>query len=209
VVDPSQVVALLGVAVVLIVAPGPGVLFIVGRGVRHGRRAAVLTALGHDAGLLLQALLVAAGIGQVVQRSIAVFTVVKLVGAAYLVWLGAQALLGRGDHGTEDVGAAPPRHLLRQAFVVGSTNPKGFLLFASVLPQFVDAGAGAVPAQLAVLGSVCVAVALVTDCAWAVAAGSAQRWFRRSPRRLRQVGAAGGVATIGLGVRLALARPGD
>jgi threonine/homoserine/homoserine lactone efflux protein len=99
-----------------------------------------------------------------------------------------------------------PRRLARQGLVVGFTSPKGFLLFAAVLPQFVDVDGGPVPVQLLLLSAVCVAIALVSDSAWALVSGSARAWFVRSPRRMEVIGAAGGVVTIGLGIRLALAR---
>ncbi|HVM55764.1 MAG TPA: LysE family translocator [Acidimicrobiales bacterium] len=193
--------------------PGPGVLFIVGRGVSFGRRAAPATVVGHDLGLLMQVLLVAAGVGAVVERSIVVFDALKLAGAAYLVWLGVQAIRHRRALTAASVGAeeaATPNllRLGRQGLVVGITNPKGFLLFAAVLSQFVDPAAGAVPVQLVLLGLVCMAIALASDSdsAWALLAGTARAWFARSPRRIEAVGAAGGVVTIGLGVRLAFAR---
>jgi threonine/homoserine/homoserine lactone efflux protein len=210
--DASRLGALLGVASVLIVVPGPGVLFIIGRGVRLGRRAAMATVVGHDLGLLVQAFLVAAGVGTIVQRSITVFTVIKLAGAAYLVWLGVQAIRTRREptvHSGDEPGRSGRNRHLRQGFVVGFTNPKGFLLFASVLPQFVDPSAGPVFSQMAILGMACVGVALVSDSTWALLAGTAQRWFARSPRRFAAVGLVGGTITIGLGVRLALLRPTD
>jgi len=134
----------------------------------------------------------------------------KLAGAAYLVWLGLLAVRQRGElaaSGHESTAVRPGlRRLARQGLVVGFTNPKGFLLFAAVLPQFVDVDGGPVPVQLLLLGAVCVAIALVSDSAWALLSGSARAWFVRSPRRMEVLGAAGGVVTIGLGIRLALAR---
>ena len=203
----SRLLAAAGVSATVIVLPGPGVLFIIGRGVSFGRRAALATVAGHDAALLVQVVLVAAGVGAVLERSIAVFTALKLVGAAYLIWLGVQAVRARRELASPvalESGAPGLRRMARQGFVVGITNPKSFLLFASILPQFVDPGAGPVPPQLLLLGVMCVAMALVSDSAWALATGTARRWLARSPRRLESIGAAGGVATVGLGVRLAL-----
>jgi threonine/homoserine/homoserine lactone efflux protein len=213
-IDGAQVVSLMGVAVAVIVVPGPGVLFIVSRGVSLGRRAALATVMGHDLGLLLQVVLVAAGVGAVVERSIVVFDTLKLAGAAYLVWLGVQAIrhrralaAGSGAGAGDDAAAAPSlRRLAGQGLVVGFTNPKGFLLFAAVLPQFVDPDGGAVPVQLALLGLVCVVIALASDSTWALLAGTARSWFARSPRRLERVGIVGGIVTIALGFRLALTR---
>jgi threonine/homoserine/homoserine lactone efflux protein len=106
--------------------------------------------------------------------------------------------------------AAPPaRRLYRQGFVVGATNPKTLVFFAAVLPQFVDAHAGAVTVQMLVLGLVFVGVAVVLDAVWALAAGAARDWFATSPARLRRVGGTGGLMMIGLGVGLAATGPGD
>jgi threonine/homoserine/homoserine lactone efflux protein len=116
-------------------------------------------------------------------------------------------LTGRAPPGGDTGDALPGlRRLARQGLVVGFTNPKGFLLFAAVLPQFVEPSAGAVPVQLFLLGLVCVVIAPASDSAWALLAGTARTWFARSPRRMEQVSVAGGVVTIALGVRLALSR---
>lgn len=208
-IEPTQIVALFGVALVVIVVPGPGVLFIVGRGVSLGRRAALATVVGHAAGLLVQVVLVAAGVGGIVERSIVVHETLKLAGAAYLVWLGVQAIRSRHAFATPGGGSEVQRSLVRigaQGFVVGCTNPKGFLLFAAVLPQFVVPANGAVPVQLGLLGAVCVAMALVSDSVWALLAGSARRWFAASRHRLETMSVVGGVVTAALGVRIALAR---
>lgn len=204
--DTGRLLTFMTTALVVIVAPGPGVLFIISRGVSLVRRAALLTVLGHLGGLMVQVAAVAAGLGIVIERSIAVFTVVKLVGAAYLVWLGWQALRRRHDlaRGLDTVHqAASPRRVLRDGFVVGVANPKGFAFFASVLPQFVDPGLGHAPVQMLLLGAIFGAMALVCDSIWGLAAGTARGWLARSPRRLAAVGGTGGVLTIGLGLRLA------
>jgi threonine/homoserine/homoserine lactone efflux protein len=185
------------------------VLFVVSRGVTLGRRAALATVLGNAAGLLVQIVAVAAGLGAVVERSIAAFTVVKLIGAAYLIYLGVQTFRHRGelvDALRAGVAVKPRRQILREGFVVGATNPKSIVLFAAILPQFVDSSRGHVPLQLILLGLVCVAIALVSDSTWAVLSGSVRHWFAGRPQRLRAVGAAGGAVTIGLGVRLLLTR---
>jgi threonine/homoserine/homoserine lactone efflux protein len=96
------------------------------------------------------------------------------------------------------------RRIFLEGFVVGATNPKSLVFFAAVLPQFVVTDAGAVPLQLALLGFVFVAIALVSDSAWVVVAGTARDWFARSPRRLEMVGGAGGLMMIAVGIRLAL-----
>jgi threonine/homoserine/homoserine lactone efflux protein len=205
VIDPHRLLALTATALAIIVVPGPSVLFVVSRGVTLGRRAALATVLGNEAGLLVQVLAVAAGLGAAVERSIAVFTVVKFAGAAYLVFLGVQTFRHRGalvGSMPARVNAKPLRRILREGFVVGVTNPKSLVLFVAILPQFVDAPRGHVPLQLVVLGLICVVIALLSDSTWAVLSGSARSWLARRPHRLRAVGGAGGVVTIGLGLRL-------
>jgi threonine/homoserine/homoserine lactone efflux protein len=197
---------------VLILIPGPSVLFVVGRGVALGRRAALATVLGNSGGLALQALLVALGVGSILQESVTAFTIVKLVGAAYLVVLGVRMLRSRRRLATVADAAIEPKsggRILREGFVVGATNPKGAVIFTAVLPQFVDRAAGHVPVQLGVLGASCVAIALVCDSAWAIASGSARVWLARSPRRLALLGGAGGLTLVGLGVRLAVSGRND
>ncbi|MEW2495138.1 LysE family translocator [Streptomyces nodosus] len=198
--------AFLAVVVVLIAVPGPSVVFVVGRGVALGRRAALATAVGNNGGVLIQAVLVAFGLGTVVAQSIVVFSVLKLAGALYLVYLGVQTWRHRGELAVTDVQqpSANVRRIVRQGFVVGVSNPKGFLIFSAVLPQFVNRSAGQVTLQLLILGIVCAAVALVSDSAWGLLAGTARGWFRGSPRRLSAIGTASGAVMVGLGVRLAL-----
>ena len=191
----------------LIVVPGPNVLFVISRSLMLGRAAGVGSALGGDVGVYAQVAAVAFGVGAVVERSVAVFTVIKLAGAAYLVFLGVQAVRHRrslGDALHTAVDQKSARRILRDGFVVGVSNPKAIVFFAAVLPQFVDASAGHVPLQMMLLGTVFVAIAAVCDSTWAVAAGTARAWVARSPRRLELVGGAGGLVMIGIGASLAL-----
>jgi threonine/homoserine/homoserine lactone efflux protein len=172
-----------------------------------GRRAALATAVGNNGGVLIQAVLVAFGLGSVVAGSIVVFSVLKFAGALYLVHLGIQTWRHRRELAVTDEQQRPPtnvRRIVRQGFVVGVSNPKGFLIFSAVLPQFVNRSAGHVTLQLLLLGIVCAAVALVSDSVWGLLAGTARDWFRGSPRRLSAIGAVSGTVMVGLGVRLAL-----
>lgn len=203
---PAERLAAFAVAAfALIVVPGPSVLFVISRGVALGRRAALATVVGNTAGVSVQVVAVAAGLGALVERSIVAFTAIKLVGAVYLVWLGVQALRHRRGLSTAFEGAARPRQLgrlVRDGFVVGLANPKAIVFFAAVLPQFADPASGHVPVQLLVLGMVFAGIALVSDGTWAVVSGTARDWLARSPRRLELLGGTGGVVMIGLGVRL-------
>lgn len=203
---PDRALAFALVAFGIIVVPGPSVLFVVSRGVVLGRRAALATAFGNNAGLWLQVVAVAVGLGTILSRSIVLFTIIKLAGAGYLVFLGIQAVRHRRALAGALGGAVPQRRtrrILREGFVVGATNPKAALLFTAILPQFVDRSQGHVPVQLLGFGLIAVLIALVSDSAWALAAGSARAWLGRSPRRLELLGGAGGVIMVGLGLRLA------
>lgn len=195
-------------SLVLVMVPGPSVLFVVGRSLALGHRGGVLSVLGNELGALTLVVAVALGVGTIVATSVAVFTVVKLVGAAYLVYLGVQAIRHRRE-GAVAVAVAPVREpwwrVVRQGYVVGVTNPKTIVFFVAVLPQFTDFHAGRVPAQMMVLGLVFTVIAFVCDSAWALAAGAARSWFASSPGRLSAVRATGGGMMIGLGGVLAVA----
>ncbi|WP_111765830.1 LysE family translocator [Nakamurella deserti] len=189
-------------AFVLIVIPGPSVLFTIGRSLAYGRRAGLLSVLGNAIGTLPATTLMALGLGQLIADSIVVFTAVKIAGALYLMYLGVQAI--RHRHGHASLPSGPTRvpsggRQLWQGVVVGVTNPKTFVFFMAVLPQFVSRDAGSVPLQLAVLGCVFAAIAVCCDSVWALTAGMARTWFGRNPRRLSQMGAGGGVMMVGLG----------
>jgi threonine/homoserine/homoserine lactone efflux protein len=193
---------------VLILIPGPSVLFVVSRGVALGRRAALATVLGNAMGFALQLTLVAIGIGSLVAHSEAVFTALKLAGAAYLVYLGIRNIRDRKAlariFGTTEVAPKSLRRIVREGFVVGATNPKGVIIFTAVLPQFIDRSAGHVTLQLLTLGAICLVIALLSDGAWAIASGTARQWLGRSSRRLELLSATGGAMLVGLGVALAV-----
>lgn len=182
-------------------------LFVVSRSLQLGRASGIAAVVGGQGGVYVQVIAVAFGIGALVERSVVVFNVIRLAGAAYLVFLGVQAIRHRKSLAAILAGRVPPAstsRMLRDGFVVGLTNPKAIVFFAAVLPQFADRSAGHVPLQLLLLGLIFVAIALVSDSMWAVAAGSARTWFTRSPRRLEVVGGASGLAMIGIGATLAL-----
>jgi threonine/homoserine/homoserine lactone efflux protein len=203
----SHLLAFALISFALIIVPGPNVLFVISRSLMLGRAAGVGTAAGGQIGVYLQVVAVAFGVGALVERSVAIFTVIKLAGAAYLVYLGVQAIRHRGSLREALEVAAQPRSLGRilwDGIAVGATNPKVIVFFAAVLPQFVNRSAGHVQVQMLLLGSVFVAIAVVCDSSWALAAGTARGWLARSPRRLEMVGGAGGLAMIGIGASLAL-----
>ena len=205
---PNSLIAFAALAFAIIIIPGPSVMFVISRALSHGRRAALLTVVGNAAGFYAQVVLVAFGLGALLERSIVVYNTVKFVGALYLVWLGIQTFrrrreLAQVDDATE---LQPHRSILLDGFVVGVANPKTIVFFAAVLPQYVRGGwrarsdpdGGARP-HLRRPGS-CVRQRV----------GHRRRdrggWFARSPRRLERLGGAGGIAIAALGVRLAVSR---
>jgi len=205
--DVSRLVAFSGVALLVILFPGPSVLFIISRSLSLGRRQALVTVAGNQLGEFVQVCAVALGIGALVAVSDVAFTIVKLAGAAYLVYLGVQMIRSRRE---ASAAAAPPpggvrrRRVFWQGFAVGISNPKTTVFFAAVLPQFADPRLGHVPLQLLVLGLVWAAIALLCDSGWALAAGAARTRLAGSTRRLRRLRWGSGAVMIGLGVGLAV-----
>lgn len=197
-------------ALVLIVIPGPSVLFTIGRALALGRIGGLLSVLGNALGLLPVIVAVALGVGGIVASSVVLFTLVKVAGALYLVYLGVQAIRHRNSRAEAAATGALPRSRRRQlgeGFVVGITNPKTIAFFVAVLPQFVDLDAGMVPLQMIELGLVFFVIALMSDAVWALIAAGARDWFGRSPRRIARLTATGGGLMIGLGGILLLPAP--
>ncbi len=193
-------------AVVIIVIPGPSVMFIVGRALAYGRKAAVLTVVGNTLGEYIQVIAVAFGIGGVAERSVAVLTGLKLFGAAYLVYLGLKTIRERRSllKMLQPAETFSKRRFLLQGFLVGATNPKTVVFLVAILPLFVDRADGSLSGQILVLGLVFSVLALLCDNAWGVFAAAVRAWFAKSPRRVELIGGIGGLAIIAVGVRLAL-----
>jgi threonine/homoserine/homoserine lactone efflux protein len=157
--------------------------------------------------VLVVAILVALGLGAIVERSDTVFTAIRLIGALYLVLLGVRMIRRRrplADLTDATMVPKGTRTIVREGFVVGLTNPKAIIIFTVVLPQFTDPARGHVPLQLLVLGGIFLTIGVVSDSAWAIAAGTARAWLARSRGRLEAFAGLGGLVLIGLGVRLAV-----
>jgi threonine/homoserine/homoserine lactone efflux protein len=193
-------------ALVIILIPGPSVMFVVARALAYGRKAAALTVLGNTLGEYLQVIAVAFGIGALAERSVAVLTGLKFFGAAYLVYLGVKTIRDRRSLLTMLQPAETPsqRRFLLQGFIVGATNPKTVVFLVAILPLFVDRADGSLSDQILVLGLVFSVIALVCDNAWGLFAGTIRAWFAKSPKRIELIGGIGGMAIIAVGVRLAL-----
>ena len=200
-----HLVAFVVTAVVVVVIPGPSVLFIVSRALANGRRVAVFSVLGNSAGEYVQVIAVAFGIGAIAEQSVALFTTIKLVGGLYLIYLGIKTFRERGDMAEAMRVVSPAksdRRAFRQGVIVGVSNPKTVVFMAAILPQFVTTTAGNVPAQILILGLVFSLIAVLSDTMWALAAGALRTWFELSPRRLEFVGGAGGLAIAAVGAGL-------
>lgn len=191
-------------AFLIVIIPGPSVLFIVGRSLALGRRAGLVSVLGNNVGLGLLVAGVAFGIGALITASHAAFIVLKLAGAAYLVYLGVHTIRHRGQLATRG-GAGSHRRVFRQSLIVGFTNPKTLAFYVAMLPQFVRVDAGPGWLQMLVFGYTFNLLALINDSVWALAAGSARAWFTRTSRRTDRLAAGGGVMMIGVGGVLAFA----
>jgi threonine/homoserine/homoserine lactone efflux protein len=202
-----NLLAFLAAAIVLVIMPGPTVLFVVGRSLSLGRRGGLLSVVGNALGLVPIVVAVAFGVGALIAESVVIFTIIKYVGAAYIIYLGIQAIRHR-KRVAAAIGAGvahkSAKRMLAEGFLVGVSNPKTIAFFLAVLPQFVAPHAGWVPGQLLLLGGIFIGLALVSDGAWALAAGSARDWFARSPKRVENLGTTGGAMMIGLGGVLAL-----
>jgi len=201
----SHLLTFAALAAVVIAIPGPSVLFTIGRDLSAGRREALLTVAGNAAGEELQVIAVAIGLGAVIQASAVLFTLVKVAGGLYLVFLGVQAIRHRRSLSEALAARVTPSRVtraLRQVAIVGVTNPKTIVFLAAVVPQFAVPSVGSVQLQLFELGTIFPLIALILDTCWALSASTARAWFARSPRRLELVGGTGGLAMIGVGVGL-------
>lgn len=204
--DASALAAFAAAALLLAVVPGPAVLYIVTQSVDRGARTGIVSALGVATGGLVHAAAAAIGLSSLLLSSATAFEAVRLAGAAYLVLIGLRRLATRSTAGpVADVPAAGgTQGVYRRGVVVNVLNPKTALFFLAFLPQFVDVGDGRVGLQLGLLGLVFVAIALVSDSAYAVAAGTASAWLRRTRAFSRLQRWVAGSVFVGLGLTAAL-----
>ncbi|MEO7121792.1 MAG: LysE family translocator [Lacisediminihabitans sp.] len=190
-------------AFVLVIIPGPSVLFVIGRSLALGRMGGLLSVLGNSIGIFTVALAVAFGVGAIIEQSVVAFTVIKIAGSCYMIYLGIQAIRHRNrvaEHTIAGVARRGHARTVAEGFLVGVSNPKAIVFMIAILPQFVDHRSGNLPLQLLVLGFVFVTIGLLGDGSWALAAGVARDWFARSPKRIAKLSATGGVMMIGIGV---------
>jgi threonine/homoserine/homoserine lactone efflux protein len=198
--DLSTLLVFVLAAVVLVIIPGPNVLYISARSIHQGRAAGLVSSVGIETATIVHVALATAGVSAVLAASAAAFSVVKYAGAAYLVFLGIRTLLSRDTHAEVD---APPTINLRrvywQGFVVNLLNPKTALFFLAFLPQFVQPDRGPVAIQTLVLGLVLMTIGMGNNVAWALVAGRLGAVLRRNGRGSRVERWLTGGVYIGLG----------
>ena len=206
--DPGALAVFVLAALVLLVIPGPAVLYIVAQSISRGRLAGIVSMLGIQVGGLVHVAVAAAGLSALLVRSAVAFNVVKYAGAAYLIFLGLRRILGKDEEETPGAPAEKSlRRLFAQGVVINVLNPKTALFFFSFLPQFVVAGNGAVATQMLVLGTVVVLITLGSDCGYAALAGGVGQALLRRPKVVRRQQVVAGCVYIGLGVAAAVTGP--
>lgn len=201
---PARYPEYLVAAMVIILAPGPSVLFIIARAIAWGRATAVATVAGNVTGAFTLSLMVAFGLGPILQRSELAFIAVQLLGGFYLIYLGIDAIRNSKIHAADMVNQGDlkpsPFTSVKDGFWVGALNPKGLVFFAAILPQFIDKGSSTVTAQLVLMGATFSILAFFSDGAWGLIAGTVREWIATTPGRLVTMRRIGGLVMITLGV---------
>lgn len=210
--DLTQLALYFAAALVLAVTPGPGIFYVAARTLAGGRAEGVASSFGTGVGGLVHVLAGSLGVSAIVLASAELFTTLKFVGAAYLIWLGFRTLLSArreglgGLDGEAAAKAIGPRRAFREGALVEALNPKTAGFFLAFIPQFVDPSAGHVALQFVVLGFVSVALNTIADVVVAFAASGIRKGAAARPALIRQLREASGAAMIALGVGLAFAR---
>jgi threonine/homoserine/homoserine lactone efflux protein len=196
--DASTYALFVVAALVLLIVPGPSVLYIVARSIEGGRTVGLVSVLGVQTGAMVHIAVATLGLSAILASSAVAFSVVKWLGAAYLVWLGLRRIFGR-DQGEDEVAVEPARlsRVFWQGVIVNTLNPKTALFFLAFLPQFVDPARGAAWTQILLLGATFVVLALCSDGLYALLSGTAGGWLRRRMKgasfRRRQRFVSGGI----------------
>lgn len=192
-------------SLVLIVTPGPDMLYVIARGIAQGRATAIVASLGISSGLLVHVTLATFGLSVLLSRSLVAFLVVKYIGAAYLLYLGVRTLLSKGGPLLPS-SLSPVRSVVayRQGFLSNVLNPKAALFVQAFLPQFVVPGRGNAAAQVMLLGLLLIVMGLAFHILVAFGAGRLGGWLRRQPRVNAWLRWLTGGTFVGLGLRLAL-----
>ena len=204
IVIPSRLWEYCIAAVIIILAPGPSVLFVIARAIAWGRATAVATVAGNVMGAFSLSVVVAVGLGPILQRSDLAFTSVQVLGGAYLVYLGISAIRHSQIHANDMTNQGDIRpskwKSMREGFWVGALNPKGIVFFAAILPQFVDRKSGNITSQLILMGAIFAIIAFFSDGGWGILAGTIRNWLATEMRRLVRMRMTGGTVMIVLGI---------
>ena len=191
-------------AMIIILAPGPSVLFVIARAIAWGRATAVATVAGNVMGAFALSVVVAVGLGPILQRSDLAFISVQVLGGCYLIYLGISAIKHSQIHASDMANQGDIRpskwKSMREGFWVGALNPKGIVFFAAILPQFVDRKAGNITSQLILMGAIFAVLAFFSDGSWGILAGTIRNWLATELRRLVRMRMAGGIVMITLGL---------
>lgn len=201
---PSRLWEYLIATILIILAPGPSVLFTIARAIAWGRLAAIATVIGNAAGMFLVSVLVALGIGPLLQRSEILYNGIQWAGGTYLIYLGYAAIAASKVDAADmqkTVGGKPSFFTsVRNGFWVGVLNPKSVVFFAAILPQFIDQEKNNVTAQFLLLGAIFALIALISDGSYGLLAGTIRQWLAGDVKRLIFMRLTGGVVMIALGI---------
>lgn len=204
VVVPSHIWEYCIAAMIIILAPGPSVLFVIARAIAWGRATAVATVAGNVMGAFSLSFVVAVGLGPVLQSSDLAFIAVQILGGGYLIYLGITAIKHSQIHASDMTNQGNVRpskwKSMREGFWVGALNPKGIVFFAAILPQFVDREAGHITSQLILMGAIFAVLAFFSDGSWGLLAGTIRNWLATEIKRLVRMRITGGVVMIVLGL---------
>jgi threonine/homoserine/homoserine lactone efflux protein len=202
--DTSQLAAFIAVSALLGITPGPDIIYVVTRGAAQGARAGIAAAAGLCTGIVGHTVLCAAGLSAVLAGSAIAFTVIKIAGAAYLIWLGIAMWRSSGRFDLSDGGARQPvGAIYRQSVAMNLLNPKVALFFLAFLPQFVSPGGAPMALQLAVLGAIFMAVSFIVMAGAGILGAQLRRLLARRASAGRWAEIAAGAVLVGLGIRLA------
>jgi len=200
---PSRLWEYLIATVLIILAPGPSVLFTIARAIAWGRLAAVATVIGNALGMFLVSVFVAVGLGPILQRSEILYNAIQWAGGAYLIYLGYSAIVASkvDAQDMQSSGGFKPSFFtsVKNGFWVGVLNPKSVVFFAAILPQFIDQEKNNITAQLLLLGAIFALIALISDGTYGLLAGTVRQWLSGDLKRLVFMRRFGGAVMIALG----------
>ena len=201
---PARYPEYLVAAILIILAPGPSVLFAIARAIAWGRATAIATVAGNALGMFSLSILIAFGLGPILEQSELAFISVQILGGLYLIYLGIDALRHSKVHAEDMINQGDTRpsaiKSIKDGFWVGALNPKGLVFFAAILPQFLDKNSENLTAQLLIMGATFALLAFLGDGTWGVLAGTVRIWMAKSPIRLIRLRQLGGAVIVLLGI---------